>query len=234
MEIGIKEQVRNWLLEEAEPSYQSFALSLLPNVDNVIGVRIPKLRKKAKQLLKQWEKKDIILYLYERGELYFEEVMIKGFVIGEIKVTTDERICLIKQHIERISNWSLCDSFCSSLKEAKKEKQIYWGLVQEYIKKEKEYERRFAIVMIVNYFVNPIDKKEIWDIFDKVKKEEYYVSMAVAWAISICYKHNKEQTIAYLKNNKLDNRTYQKVIQKIGELTRTTKEEKIMLRKLKD
>ena len=45
-----KTEIRERLLDLAEPEYQKFSSSLLPGVENVLGVRLPKLRKLAEQL----------------------------------------------------------------------------------------------------------------------------------------------------------------------------------------
>ncbi len=239
-----RDEIYEWLLEEAEEDYKKFASSLLPGVDNLLGVRIPTIRKKAKQLVKE----DVVAYLNEIGEDYFEEIMLKGFLIAQAKWTVEERIHWIRLHIPKLSNWSLCDSFCSSLKEAKKEKKIYWELVEEYLRKDSEYELRFAIVMILQYFLNPLYSEKIFQYFDNINKEnyyvrkyyvrkyyvhKYYVHMAIAWAISICYKYNKTETMEYLKNNQLYDHTYNKAIQKILELKNIETEEKIQLKKMK-
>ena len=38
-----KTEIRKRLLDLAEPEYQKFSSSLLPGVENVLGVRLPKL-----------------------------------------------------------------------------------------------------------------------------------------------------------------------------------------------
>ena len=57
--------------------------------------------------------------------------------------------------------------------------------------------------------------------------------MSVAWLISICYIKFKKETLNYINNNKLNDFTYNKAIQKIIESKRITKEEKEELKKLK-
>ena len=44
------DMVRQFLRENEDPGYREFHSSLLPGVDNVMGVRLPVLRKFAKQL----------------------------------------------------------------------------------------------------------------------------------------------------------------------------------------
>ncbi len=57
--------------------------------------------------------------------------------------------------------------------------------------------------------------------------------MAIAWLISMCYIKFKGRTLTYLKNNKLDDWTYNKAIQKIIESNRVSIEDKNLLRGMK-
>ncbi len=77
--------VRQELEALADPKYQKFAAALIPGVKNLIGVRIPLLRKLAKTLVK----KEGSAYLANSEVIYFEEVMLAGFVICELKDDID-------------------------------------------------------------------------------------------------------------------------------------------------
>ncbi|MPN03683.1 hypothetical protein SDC9_150915 [bioreactor metagenome] len=57
--------------------------------------------------------------------------------------------------------------------------------------------------------------------------------MAVAWAVSYAYIDFPEKTLAFLKNNNLDNFTYNKSLQKIIESNRVSKEDKDLMRSMK-
>ena len=52
----LKEEIRNKLYEIQDLKYKEFHSSLCPNVDNIIGVQVPKLRTIAKQLVKEDKK----------------------------------------------------------------------------------------------------------------------------------------------------------------------------------
>jgi len=58
--------------------------------------------------------------------------------------------------------------------------------------------------------------------------------MAVAWAISLCFVKFEEKTMNYLKNNKLDDFTYNKSLQKICESLRVDKDTKAIIKSMKD
>ena len=97
----------------------------------------------------------------------------------------------------------------------------------------KEFEIRFGVVMLLDYYIEEEYLEKDFKIFDKIKHEGYYVKMAVAWAISICLIKFYDETIEYLKGANLDNWTYNKAIQKAIESYRISDERKDDLRKMK-
>lgn len=109
------EEVRKRIEELSEPSYQQFSARLIPNVkaERIRGVRLPHLRKLAKEIVKgDWR-----AYLEEKSEVEktFEETMLRGLVIGYAKMEWKERHRWICDFLPQIDNWSVCDSFCSLL-----------------------------------------------------------------------------------------------------------------------
>ena len=205
--------------------------SICPGVDQIIGVRIPKLRNYAKELLKKYKCQDLLNILEDE---YYEEIMLKGMLIGlNQKENIEETIKRIKKFIPEINNWAICDTFCAGLKTTKKNKEKIWEIIKEYLESKQEFEIRFAVVMILDYYIEEKYLKEIYKICDKIKHEGYYVKMAVAWCLSICLIKYYDQTIEYLNNCHLDDFTYQKSIQKAIESYRITKEQKEELKKMK-
>ena len=47
----MREKIRKELEIIAEENYRIFAAKLIPNIDNLLGVRLPKLRKIAKKIV---------------------------------------------------------------------------------------------------------------------------------------------------------------------------------------
>ena len=92
-----EKQVLTWLLNEREEDYQKFSSSLLPNVNNVLGIRIPKLRQYAKTLVKQ----DYESFLDHAGK-YMEESMLQGMLIGLIKENPEQKLERIKNFIPNL------------------------------------------------------------------------------------------------------------------------------------
>ena len=227
--IDREKKLREQLLNYEETEYKKFTSSLIPGANNILGVRIPLLRNIAKEIAKD----SPLEFLNNTTEIYFEETMIKGLIIGNMKAEIDVILEQASLFIPKITNWSLCDSFCAELKIVKKYKEKVWEYLEQYYKSEEPYEIRFAIVLMLFHFVDKDYIEKIIDVCDSIKNENYYVKMAVAWCLSVCFVKFPEITYAYLKNNNLDNETQNKTIQKIRESLRVEESVKEDLKKLK-
>lgn len=226
----MKQQIKEKLFELADPKYKEFHSSLCPGVDNIIGVRVPVLRNYAKQLTKQYEIKEL---LEQIDNEYYEEIMLQGMLIGLAKQDLQTTLKQIKLFVTKINNWAVCDIFCSGLKITKKYKEEMWDFIQTYLQSNKEFEIRFGVVMILDYYVEEEYLEKNFEIFTTITSQAYYVQMAIAWAISICLIKFYDLTIAYLKTANLDKFIYNKALQKSIESYRITEEQKNILRSMK-
>lgn len=227
--MNINDDIKKRILIEAEKDYKEFSAALIPNINNVLGVRIPVMRKIAKEFCKEYGEKCLEPYDTE----FMEEVMVQGMIIGFLKKEPEKILKYIAEFVPRIDNWAVCDIFCGGLKFTKKNKELVWNFIQPYLKSEQEYEVRFGLVMLLSYFIveDYIDK--ILLILDEFKHESYYARMGAAWLLSICYVKFPEKTHKYLTHSKLDKWTYNKGIQKICESFRVDKDTKNVLKSLK-
>lgn len=227
----MKQKIKKDLKELADLKYKQFHSLLCPGIENIIGVRVPILRKYSKELFIKKDWKDTIEQIDNE---YYEEIMLQGMLIGQAQ-KEDIKIVLkyIEKFVPKIDNWAICDTFCSGLKITKKYKNEMWKFIEKYLKSNNEFEIRFAVVMILDYYIEEEYLEKIFRIFARVKNEGYYVKMAVAWAISICLIKFYEQTIEFLQNSNLDIRIYNKSIQKAIESYRITNEQKEFLKKMK-
>ena len=216
-------EIRKRLEQEAEEKYRVFSSALIPNIDNVLGVRIPKLNKLVKELYKtDWKP------FLNQPCIYMEETMLQGMLIAK---TGDFE--LVKQFVPKINNWSGCDKFCNSLKCVKDNKQQVWKFIQPYLKSKKEYNNRFALVILLEYFIERDYLAKIFEILNTFNSKKYYAQMAVAWLVSMCFVEFPKETTEFLKTTKLDDWTYNKSIQKIIESLKVDKPTKQKLKLMK-
>lgn len=221
--------LRDKLFELSDDKFKTFHSRLCPNTDNIIGVRLPLLRQLAKEIAKgDWRN-----FLSNSKEEYYEEILINGLVIAYAKCDVEERLNYIESFVPKIDNWAICDSFCNTLKFVNKNKEIMWEFIQSYLKSYNEFEIRFAVVIILNYYITEDYIDLVLKTLDNIKHDGYYVKMAVAWAISMCFIKFEEKTMAYLKDNSLDDFTYNKSLQKICESLRVDKNTKELIKSMK-
>lgn len=209
--------------------YRDFNKKLIPGTENIIGIRIPNLRKLSKEISKgNWKE-----FLEVAEDTYYEEVMLQGMVIGNINSNFEEISYYIKKFVPKISNWAICDGFCSGLKSTNNYKEYMYDILKKYVCSENLWQIRFALVMFLIYYVDDEYIKDIFEYCNNIQSEEYYVKMGMAWLLSICFVKYEEETLLYIKNNNLDDFTYNKMLQKIIESNRVDLEKKNIIRNMK-
>lgn len=232
MDCWTKEKLQAELKALQDLKYQKFHSSLLPGVQNIIGVRMPLLRKLAKEVLRgDW--RSYLDSSVAEPNTYYEEDIIQALLIGTSKLSWQERHAYIKEFVPKINNWAVCDLFCSTLKEAQYYQEEYWQLIVPYFNSSNSYDLRFASVMLLNHFTDDEFVEEALNLLEAIKHEDYYVKMGIAWAISIFYIKQPQLTLKLIKQNNLDDFTHNKAIQKIRESFRVSNEDKEMLNRFK-
>lgn len=218
-----------YLISIKDEKYKEFHSSLVLNSKyEMIGIRLPIMRKIAKEI----SKTNIEEFLKYSQNKYYEEVMIQGLVISNIK---DEEIFYkyFKEHINKIDNWALCDSFCNSVKIVKKYEEKYFPLSIEMCLNEKEFISRTGLVIILSHFVEEKYLKEIFNTLNKIKSDKFYINMAQAWLICELYIKHPKETLKFVKQNNLNKFTHNKAISKIHDSFRVSKEDKEYLNRLR-
>lgn len=223
--------IRSRLFALSEESYRNFNKKLCPDAGReLLGIRIPKLRTLAGEILKE----DWKAFLNDGGEQYHEEIILKGFVIGSAKLPLEEKLPLIRDFIPKIDSWSISDTFCPSLKIKPKDLAPVWEFILPYAGSDREFDVRFAVIMMLDYYITDEYAPKVLHQLDAIRHDGYYVKMAVAWAIAeLGIKYN-DMTMEYLKGeNHLDKFTYNKALQKMRESFRIDQGQKEELKRMK-
>ena len=226
------EDIRKELKVLSEPEYAKFNKKLCPDTKKeVLGIRIPKLRALAKEILKEEGWKDFI----EKADIScFEETILKGLIIAYLKIDLKEKLQLVEEFIPNMDSWAITDTFCPTLKIKTTELEEVWNFILPYTKSDKEFEVRFSIIMMLDYYITEEYVDKVIKTIDIIENSAYYVQMAKAWVIAeIGIKFNSK-AMKYLEgNNNLDKFTYNKALQKMIESYRISDETKILLKTMK-
>lgn len=227
------QEVKEFLLKNKDPKYKDFSLELnIYHNYKSIGVRIPVIRDYAKSLSKEYELDYLINNIEEE---YYEEILLKGFIIGNYKnLTYEELIKYIDNHLPKIKDWSMCDTFVASLKITKKYKDELWEYINTKLNSTNEFDVRFSLVMLLNYYICDDYKDKIYEVIKSVKLDVYYVKMANAWLLSYMFINYFDDTIKYINNNKIDSWTLRKGITKSIESFKISDDKKIILKKIRE
>ena len=238
------------LLENRDLKYRDFHASLLPNIDKkaIIGVRVPVMRKIAKEFVDSATPAELSRFLDRLPHKYFEENQVHLFAVERIK---DREECLhrVEQFLPYIDNWAVCDG--KSPKALLKDEADFLEHIEKWLKSREPYTVRFGVNMLMNFFLDArFDTRFLkWvaavdeNLFDdsdtgcaggKVRAtDRYYVQMVIAWYFATALAKQWDAAFPYIKGRKLSPWIHAKSIQKACESYRITAAQKETLRKLK-
>ena len=223
------EEIRKQLFSMQDIAYRDFQSKLIPAVDKntVIGVRTPELRKYAKQLAKE---EGISEFLRDLPHIYFDENQLHAFIISEIK---DYETCMeeVKLFLPYVDNWATCDQMLP--KAFKNHEKELLENIRKWMVSDKIYTVRFAIGMLMKYFLDEKFDLEYPKMVADIRSEEYYINMMIAWYFATALAKQYEAIVPFIENQCLELWTHNKAIQKSIESYRITKEQKEYLRSLK-
>lgn len=225
---SIKQELQNLIDSE----YAKFNQKLCPDTKKkMLGIRVPLLRKLAQKIVKEYNWQE---FLKQADDNYFEEVLLQGLVIGYAKIPIDEKLEYIKWFVPKIDSWAISDTFCPTLKIKPQDLPKVWEFIQSYLNASQEFYVRFAVIMMLDYYITDEYVDNVIEKLDKISHEGYYVKMAVAWTVcEIGIKFN-EKAMKYLKGeNHLDKFTFNKALQKMRESYRIDPKQKEILKQMK-
>lgn len=223
-------QIRKKLEELADEEYKKFHTGLCPKSSEILGVRVPILRNFAKEIIKEG---NIEEYLENALNNSYEEILLQGMVLGLWKTNIETFSKYLEKFIPKINSWAVCDVSVAGFKITKKNMEYMWNFLQKYLKSNKEFELRFAIAMLLDFYITEEYIDEVLQILNNIKHEGYYVKMAVAWTLQVAFVKFPNKTMQLLKNNKIDDWTYNKALQKITESYRVDDKTKEKIRIMK-
>ena len=222
-------RIREELFRLQDREYREFQKKLIPTADpeTVIGVRTPALRQYAKQLVKS---ADVTAFLRDLPHRHFDEDQLHAFIISELK---DFGRCVdeVDRFLPFVNNWATCDQM--SPKVFRKHRSELIAYIQRWMASGRTYTVRFGIGMLMEHFLGEDFRPEYPEAVARIRSEEYYVNMMIAWYFATALAKQYGAIIPFIENRRLDDWTHNKTIQKAVESYRITPEKKEYLKSLK-
>ncbi|MBR5996344.1 MAG: DNA alkylation repair protein [Eubacteriaceae bacterium] len=224
-----RDQIVEKLFQMKDTEYAALQLRIIPSAEAgmMIGVRTPKLRSFAKELFKDPDKDEFLSLL---PHYYFEENQLHAFIIS-LEKDFDKCIAEVNRFLPFIDNWATCDQL--SPKAFIKEPAKLFSHITVWIKSDKTYTVRFAVGMLMQYYLDELFDPKYADMIAEIRSDEYYINMMRAWYFATAMAKQYDSIIPYIEENRLDDWTHNKAIQKSIESKRIPDEQKLYLKTLR-
>ena len=224
----MQKTIQQQLFELQDLKYRDFHAKLVPgmNVNDIIGVRTPELRKFAKQLAKDERVGDFLAVLPHR---YLDEMNLHGFIISELK-DYDECLEEIERFLPYVNNWATCDLLSPKAFKQKKNRVRLIEDIKRWMASDEPFIIRFGIEMLMSFYLDEDFKPEYLKWVADIHHEHYYVKMMVAWYFATALAKQWESTLPYIVESTLEKWTHNKAIQKAVESYRIKPEQKEQLK----
>ena len=222
--------IRAQLFALQDKEYQIFNSRLMPTLpsETVIGVRVPLLRKLAKQLADTPEAET---FLQELPHFYYEENALHAFLLESVR-DFGTALAATERFLPYVDNWAVCDSF--SPKVFAQHKPELLTAIRRWLSSDQVYTVRYGIGMLMRYYLDDAFRSEYLAWVAAIHSEEYYVNMMIAWYLATALAKQWDATIPYLEERKLSPWVHRKTIQKAVESYRITDEQKVYLKTLRE
>jgi 3-methyladenine DNA glycosylase AlkD len=178
------EEVMGTLRGMADPAYTEGMDGYGINTDTALGIRVPQLRKLAKEIGRDH---DLAIGLWDTR---VHEALLLATMVGDPKQVTED---LMEAWVLDIGSWDLCDLCMANLFDRTpyaRDKASQWS------EREEEYVKRAGFVLMATMAVHdkmasdqvfidflPMIEREAWD-------ERNFVKKAVNWALRQIGKRN--------------------------------------------
>jgi 3-methyladenine DNA glycosylase AlkD len=215
-------EIQERLFALQDEKYRTFNARLIPNIEaeKIIGVRVPELRKQAKELKSSELAAEFMAALPHE---YHEENCLHGFLLEQVR-DFDSCLSELESFLPYMDNWAVCDG--TNPKALCKDKERLLQHVLIWLNSEHTYTVRYAMGVLMRYFLDEDFKEEYLAMVAGVRSEDYYVKMMQAWYFATALDKQYDSAIVYLQERRLSEWVHKKTIQKARESYRISDEVK--------
>ncbi|MCF0111163.1 MAG: DNA alkylation repair protein [Erysipelotrichaceae bacterium] len=223
--------VKEWLYQQVDMRYQDFSSRITTTGRPILGIRLPLLHKKAKELAKQYGYDAYTMI----DDTYMEEVLLKGFVLGYTKpVDWSVLMKYIENYISLTDSWCTVDTFCSCIRPVvNRNRELFRNFVMSLKEDNREYVQRYRIVTMMIHFLDDAYIEESIEEVLAVPLQTYYTDMAKAWFLATAFVSQKEKIKKVCKKSVLGKSVFTKTCQKLLDSYRVSDADKQWVRQIR-
>ena len=217
-------------LAQGNESYAVFNQRIVNTKMPVIGVRVPDLRRLARELAPDMGVANISKLLTVQNKS-FDYVLLCGLLITHARLDDQTAIDLTKQYLPHVDSWAHIDVFVE--KKRRFAGEVWWDFALECLQSEAEFTVRYGVISLMTNFLDEAHIDQVFTALRGVKHDGYYVKMALAWLYATTAVHFFDLTLAELENEHIDAWTRNKSYQKMRESRRFMPEQQAVISKKK-
>lgn len=218
------------MLAQGNETYAAFNKRIVNTKMPVIGVRVPDLRRLARELAPDMSAAGISKLLTAKNKS-FDYVLLCGLLITHARLDEQAAIDLTKQYLPRVDSWAHIDVFIE--KKRRFAGELWWDFALECLQSEAEFTVRYGVISLMTNFLDKAHIDQVFAALRNVRHDGYYVKMGLARLYATAAVHFLELTLAELENEHIDAWTRNKAYQKMRESRRFTPEEQRIIRQQK-
>lgn len=221
--------ITNMLFNMQDIDYALFQSRLIPNIkkEKIIGVRMPAIRKLAKEITQERKAHE---FLNALPHYYYDENILHSILISAIK-DYDSCIEKVNSFLPYVDNWAVCD--CLSPKIFNKHHKKLIDNIYIWAYSNHNYTCRFGIKMLMSHYLDEDFNPSYLKIPTNIHSKDYYVQMMIAWFFATALVKRWDDAIIYLIENRLSVHVHNKTIKKAVESRLIHIEQKNFLKNLK-
>ncbi|SCW27041.1 3-methyladenine DNA glycosylase AlkD [Ruminococcaceae bacterium YRB3002] len=222
------EELLSRLFELQDAGYRELQIRTIPSVDpdSIIGVRTPELRSIAKDIYGSDLAGEI---LNSSSHKYFEEMQLHAFLISREK-DIDRCICYLDAFLPAVDNWATCDQMIPKV--IGRNHETILPKVYEWIGSDHVFTVRFAVKVLMDYFLDDHYDSRYPELVASLKTDEYYLQMMIAWYFATALAKQYNDIVPYLEQRRLDHTVHKMTIRKVSDSFRISDDRKKYLRSL--
>ncbi|PID96778.1 MAG: hypothetical protein CSA84_03110 [Actinomycetales bacterium] len=216
-------------LARGNEEYAAFNKKVVNTSKEVIGVRVPDLRRLARQLARTMSGVgDAKRFLAEADGRVFEEVMLAGLVLNSVKLSAQEHIALARNYLGKTDSWAEIDAFVE--RRPRFAAPEYWQFALDATRDDREFVARYGVIAMMSNFLDDAHIDEVLQHLRQLESDAYYVKMACAWLYATAAIDYYDLALVELARPDIDPWTRRKAYQKMLESHRMSDEQKVAIR----
>jgi 3-methyladenine DNA glycosylase AlkD len=218
-------------LAKGNGEYAEFNKKIAKTGKDVLGVRMPDMRRLAKSLAGGMDAKAVREFLRAADKGVYEHVLLAGLLMNYAKLTDRGRISLAREYLKYADSWALIDLFAEKMKGF--DRELWQDFVVRCLASPREFTVRYGVIILMANYLGAESIDGAFEDLRKVRHDGYYVKMGLAWLYAEAAIGHYDKTLAELARAGLDPWTRRKAYQKMLESFRFTPAQKEEIRALR-